>query len=583
MKKKKLPFLISESIFLGDKKKNIFKDSSQEVSFGANFFGQLNLRRINLIRFLIFVMLFVFLTRLFWLTIVDGEKNRILADNNRIKLVNVEAKRGRILDRNGKVLAYSEEKVFLNKDNSKTQISSEQAAQLQKEGLAGEDFIGPLGRLSKETVRVYPYGEVMAHAIGYTSIVQEEDAIDNPNITEGEFVGRLGVEQTYDSVLRGVDGRKIVEVDANGKVISILGEVESKSGQDITLTVDVDLQKKAFDVMNAALGKVGEKAGALIICDAQSGEVLALLSFPAFDPSDVGKFITREEKPLFNRAIAGTYAPGSVFKIVTSIAGLESRKINEDTQIEDVGAFELGGVKFSNWFYTTYGGKDGFLKIDRAIARSNDIFFFRLGQQLALGDIRKWAIAAGFGQKTGIDLPGESFGLVPDEQWKQTNLQESWFLGDTMHLAIGQGFMVATPLQINVMTDYIANGGRRIVPHLVSKVAVGGDGKQIFVNSTGANNLVPSEQNLQLVRLGMRQACQQKGTAYPFFSVKYAIFCKTGTAEKSQGNPHAWFTAYAPDTLPQAAITVMIENGGEGSAVAAPVAKEVLDWYFLKR
>jgi len=339
------------------------------------------------------------------------------------------------------------------------------------------------------------------------------------------------------------------------------------------------LQKKAFDAVAASLKKVNGEGGALVISNPESGEVLVLLSFPSFDPTDIGKFVTKDDKPLFNRVVAGNYPPGSVFKIVSALAGLESGKITKDTEIEDVGVFELGGVKFPNWFYLMNGGKDGVLKIDRAIARSNDIFFYRLGEQVGLAQMRKWALALGFGQKTGIDLPGESFGLVPDETWKINNLGENWFLGDTLHLAIGQGFMVTTPLQVNVMTAYVANGGKKIVPHLVSKVK-SQSGELIVVDNPKGENVSASSGNIDIVRKGMVEACREKGTAWPFFTVEYTVSCKTGTAEKSQGNPHAWFTAYAPSDYPELAITVIVENGGEGSSVAAPVAREILDWYF---
>ena len=263
------------------------------------------------------------------------------------------------------------------------------------------------------------------------------------------------------------------------------------------------------------------------------------------------------------------------------MAGLESGKVTENTEIEDVGVFEISGARFSNWYYTSYGGKDGLVKIDRAIARSNDIYFYKLGEATGLEEIRKWAIAMGYGQRTGIDLPGENFGLVPDETWKNANIGEGWYLGDTMHLAIGQGFLITTPLQVNVMTSFMANGGLRVSPHLVSEVK--SDLSPIIVEAKAEKVGEVRAENLEIVKRGMVMACKDKGTAWPFFEVTYSISCKTGTAEKTQGNPHAWFTAFAPSDFPQLAITVMIENGGEGSSVAAPIAKDILDWYFAAK
>lgn len=579
--RKKIPVLISDSISTGRlaQRGRIFKSKDESDLPDSEIAEKLDTPRLKFVRLMLFLITAVFLVRLFVLTIVEGGKYRNWAQNNSIRLVEVEAKRGRILDRNGKVLAHSTQEYFLSKGDNKQKISYEQARELEREGLAGENFDGELGRISREVIRVYPFGEVTAHVLGYTSGVQETDVAKNPKLAPFEFVGRLGIEETYDEVLRGVNGRKIVEVDASGRTISILGETAARDGQDVHLAIDSELSKTAFEVMRAALTKAKSDAGALVITKPENGEVLALLSLPSFDPTDVGRFVTREEKPLFNRVIAGSYTPGSVFKIVSSVAGLASGAVTGDTEIEDVGEFELGGVKFPNWFYKVYGGRDGVLRLDRAIARSNDIFFYRLGERTGLSQMRKWALLLGFGQKTGIDLPGEAFGLVGDEAWKLANLGDSWFLGDTMHLAIGQGFVVTTPLQVNLMTAIVANGGRRVIPHIVSSVQ-SGNGEQIVVGESREEDIGLASEHLEIVRSGMRQACQEKGTAWPFFKSTYTISCKTGTAEKAQGNPHAWFTAYAPSTLPEHSITVIIENGGEGSSVAAPVAKEILDWWF---
>ena len=380
--------------------------------------------------------------------------------------------------------------------------------------------------------------------------------------------------------MAGENGKRLVEVDAQGKKISVLGKTDPKAGQDIVLAVDASLQKVSFEALKKQAEKAGSKKGAVIVTNPNTGEILALVSLPAFDPVNVGQAIVSEERPLFDRATVGTYPPGSVFKIISALAGLESGKINRDTEIEDVGEFELGGAKFSNWFYNQYGGRDGFLKIDRAIARSNDIFFFRLAERTGLEPIRKMAIKFGFGQKTGIDLSDEGLGLVPDEVWKKATLKEGWFTGDTLHLGIGQGFLLATPMQINSMTAYMASG-KLLKPHLAMEIKSGG-GKVKIEDKVLASNLV-SASNFNLVREGMRQACQKGGTGWPFFEAPYIVGCKTGTAEKFEGNPHAWFTAFAPFDRPRVAITVLVEDGGEGSSVAGPVAKEILDWYFKNR
>jgi len=538
---------------------------------------------------ILFLILVIFLGRLFSLTIISGEENRSLAENNRVKLVEVEAKRGQILDRDGQMLAQSQRLYFLTKGSKVSQISESQVKDMEAKGLASENFEGELGRISQEIERNYSLSEITAHILGYVSGVQEEDLGQNPSISSSVPIGRLGVEASYDDFLRGKNGKKLIEVDASGKKVSILGEENSQDGRSINLTIDTSLQKVAFEALKKQADKIGSGRAALIAQNPKTGEVLALVSLPSFDPKNVGKFMADEKKPLFNRVDQGTYPPGSIFKIVSALAGLESGKITKDTEIEDVGEFFLGNTKFTNWFYRSYGGKDGVLKIDRAIARSNDIFFYKLAQTVGLDPIREMALKLGFGNKTGIDLPSESSGLVPDDVWKRSTYGESWYPGDTMHLGIGQGFMLATPIQISSLTSYVASA-KLTRPYLVSKIGgqEGSAGSTSKVESiemetkTLGENLVKIA-NLKLVREGMRQACQEKGTGWPFFNAPYKVGCKTGTAEKELGDPHAWFTVFAPYDDPQLALTVIIEDGGEGSSVAGPVAREILDWWFKNK
>ena len=532
--------------------------------------------RLPIFYFGVLAILFIFLARLFSLTVISGSYNRELADNNRIRLLTIEAARGDILDRNGEVVAFSRRALILEKDQLTSEISENTAKELTDQGLAGEDFEGTLGKIQIEVRRLYPLGEDLAHVLGYVSQVAPEDVIQR-GIGASDGIGRLGIESTYDNFLRGKSGKKLVEVDASEKRVSILGTVEGVSGKTIHLTIDSKLQKVAAGALKKQLSKTGSRGGALVVTKVVTGEVLALVSLPSFDPSDIGRFVTSDQKPLFNRAVQGNYPPGSVFKIVSALAGLESGEITKETEIEDVGEFTLGGERFSNWFYNTYGRRDGILKIDRAIGRSNDIFFYRLGEKTGQMPISQMAIKLGLGQKTGIDLGDESLGLVPDEVWKSSSLEEDWYLGDTLHLAIGQGFILTTPIQINSLTAFMA-GGSLMKPYLVAKIEPDTTiGPKIL-----GQNLV-KDGNFKKVREGMKLACQTGGTGWPFFNAKYSVGCKTGTAEISQGNPHAWFTAFAPYDNSQVAITVLVENGGEGSSVAAPVALEVLDWYFGKK
>jgi len=530
--------------------------------------------------FLIFITVFIFFIRLFALTIVGGEKNRNLADENRIRLLDIEPERGKIFDRNGQLLAASQKIFLLKKDLQVSEISEKTAGELEKQLLAGENFEGELGKIEQKIKREYKFGEILAHVLGFVSQLQAEDQRSAAD-SSGQ-IGRLGIEAAYDSFLKGKTGKKLIEVDTKGKNISVLGEDADEIGRSLHLTIDSNLQKVVYNSLQKHLSRSSSKKGAVIIQNPNSGEVLALVSAPSFDQGNIAASLDDKNQPFLNRVTQGVYPPGSVFKIVSALAGLESGAITNQTEIEDVGEFYLGNVRFANWYYLTYGGKDGFVKIDKAIARSNDIFFYRLAEKTGLGAIRQMAIKLGMGQKTGIDLPDESFGLLPDETWKKSTQNSQWFLGDTLHLSIGQGFLQLTPLQINSVTSYMAVG-YLTRPHLVFKIDAKDKKDEVEIKTKILANNIVKEENFKTVREGMKKACEEGGTGWPFFTASYKVGCKTGTAEKALGNPHALFTAFAPFENPKISITVVIEDGGEGSSVAAPVAREILDWYFGKK
>lgn len=538
--------------------------------------------RINIFYLAAFFVLLVFLGRLFVLTVIDGAKNRDLSDNNRVKLVELEAERGDILDRNGKVIASSKTLYFIKKGDQKTEISKETTATLEKEGKAGEYFEGAEGRILREVKRVYPLGDAGSHILGYTNLVQAQEQKNDKTINTTNARGRLGIESTYDSFLEGVPGRRLIEVDAVGSNVSILGEVAPKKGRNIESTIDGDLQKVVQDALKKYTQLTGSNKGAVVVANPNTGEILALASSPTFNADDIGKAVEDKGLPFFNRAVQGTYPPGSVFKIITALAGLESGKITPDTEFDDVGKIEVGGQTFSNWLYTEYGRTDGLIKVEKAIARSNDLFFYKAGEETGVDNIKKMAVKLGYGQKVGIDLPEEAFGLVPDEVWKKSTVGEPWYLGDTLHLAIGQGFMLTTPLQVNDVTSFVASG-KLTKPYLVSKIDSGLSAGEIKFDSKVLGTDLVKPENLQLVREGMKKACEEGGTGFPFFTTSYRVACKTGTAEESGGEAHAWFTVFAPADKPQIAITVVVERGGQGSAVSAPVAKDILDWWFANR
>jgi len=462
---------------------------------------------------LLILVVGIFSLRLLYLQIWEAKYYRLLADENRIKQEILPAPRGKILDRFGEVLTLS---------------------------------------------------EANAHVLGYVGEVSEEE-VDRFYL--GAVVGKMGLEKQYDQRLRGVDGLSILEQDAQGKVLRELRRIEPVKGEALPTTLDAGLQKKAFELMDY-------RKGAVVVSNPNNGEILALVSSPSFDAGNLPKFLTDKNLPLFNRAISGEYPPGSVFKIVTATAALEEGVIDGQTQIEDTGEIVIGPYRYTNWYFTQYGKKEGWLEITRAIARSNDIFFYKLGEYLGISALADWAKYFGLGIETGVDLAGEAKGLMPDQAWKKEVMEEDWYTGDTFITAIGQGHVLMTPIQINQMMSIIAGRGLLCKPFLVG--------------GSNCRKLDISQKTIELVTEGLKQVCETGGTAWPFFDFPMRVAGKTGTAEfgqqedKTKIKTHALFTGFAPVDKPEISVTVLLEGAGEGSYQAAPVAKELLT-YWLER
>lgn len=543
------------------------------------------------------IFILILLVRLFFLQIIEGSSFRKLSDENRTRVEKVSAPRGIIFDRNGYPLVRNIPG-FRTLEFGETKVISRDEA-IKKELASNVD-------LQVETIREYLYPEEFAHALGFLG---EGEG--------GQLEGKVGLEKTYNKKLAGRDGKKLVEVNAKGEPLRVLGEVAPKTGGDITTTLDLQIARRAY----RALSKVDR--GAVIVTDPRNGEVLALLSKPSFDPNlftigegykaqatassykNVQQILTSADQPIFNRVIGGTYPPGSTFKIVTAAAGLASNAINKDTKIEDVGVINIGRFSFPNWYFTQYGKLDGTLDIVRAIKRSNDIFFYKVAELTGIDELADMGKKFGVGQILGIDIEGEGSGLFPNDAWKREKIGEGWFLGDTYHVGIGQGYLLTTPLQANAWTSVIANGGNLYKPHLL---------KNSKFDPPIVRTKFLSDETISLIREGMREACSPGGTGWPLFKFKIQnskikidnrnffepeeatvsaqfkdfvhipVACKTGTAEFGDpaGQTHAWFTAFAPIEDPQIAVTVLVEGGGEGSNVAAPIAKEILEEWFSR-
>lgn len=521
----------------------------------------------------ILIVGFLILTgRLIELQIIKGSYYRALAEGNRIRRVALAAPRGKILARGGEILAGSNEvvrKLVFSPDKGFTK--SDDIA-----GAKPEELI-------TESVRRYPLGSAFAHVSGYLGEVNDKEVGKvNPKCPEkgvhqpGDLVGRSGLEEQYQCALSGVDGEELVEVNTQGRQIRILGRREPVAGKDLKTWIDFGFQQKVAE-------SLGGKKGAVIVTD-PNGEVLALYSSPSFDPNlfidktrsqAVERILTDKDLPLFNRAISGQFHPGSVFKPVVVIAALSEGAIDKNYTFDDPGVITIDKYSYANWYFTQYGRTEGTIGLTRAIARSTDTFFYKIGELIGIEKIAFWADKMGMNKETGIDLPGEIAGLVPTPEWKKRVTGEAWFLGNTYHVAIGQGDLAITPIEENQAISAFASG--RLCSPRVS-------------GEPNCVNLKINKEDLDLLKQGMIGACSPGGTGFTFFdwnkesgpsTSSGRVACKTGTAETSaEGISHAWFTAFSPTDFPDIVVTVLVERGGEGSKVAGPIARSIFDYRF---
>ncbi len=511
----------------------------------------------------------VMIGRLIELQIIQGNYYRALSDGNRVRKVLIPAPRGRILARGG-------EELVGNSEVKKRVIFNPQ------KGYTTSDEIKdvPEDEIISQWLRDYKLGEAFAHSSGYLGIANESEVgkIDpkcpekGPRTSE-DWVGRGGLEEIYNCKLSGINGEEIIEVDTTGKKIRTIGRKEPIPGEDIRTTIDFGLQKAAYEASKEAKGAV--------VAETPSGEVLAIVSTPSFDPNyfvrpnqsiEIKKVFDNTELPLFNRSIGGLFHPGSVFKPVVAIASLQENAIEPNFNYVDTGVVTVNNFSYTNWYFTQYGGVEGQIDLPRAIARSTDTFFYKIGEFLGVNKLVFWTEKFGFNKQTGIDLPGEVSGLVPSPTWKLRVKGEPWFLGNTYHFSIGQGDLAVTPIEITQSIAAIANQGKLCIPHLLTK------------DSPDCRDLKISKVNLQTVISGMKQACESGGTGYTFFDFSPKVACKTGTAETNEdGKTHAWFTLFGPvdegPDAPEIVMTVLVERGGEGSKVAGPVARKIMDYW----
>ncbi len=588
MAKKRFGEAFEDQVAKVSSKQKHFKHESDSSSWGESliygFTGGGGSPETSLWRKYLFLIIIIFalsglFLRLFSLQIVQGKDFRERADANRVQIKIIHAPRGVIYDRNGRILAQNEPGFRLvdkiNPKNTKV-ISRDETLQLEVKNDP------KVQNLEIDNLRSYPLGEKAAHIIGYISEITEEELKETnyKDYSLGDRIGRGGIEQVYEKVLRGVDGGEVIEVDAQGKPVRKLGQTDPIPGQNIYLTIDYDLQSESYNQLAQGIQKAEACCGALIASDPSSGQILALVSYPSYNPLKINDSLSNPNSPFLNRVIAGTYPPGSVFKISSALAGLSSGKITPKTIYEDTGVMNLGTFSFANWYFTQYGRKEGPVDIYKALQRSNDIYFYQLGQLVGEKTLGETAKKLGLGEKLGIDLPGEVTGLIPDDAWKQKNIGDVWYPGDTLHMAIGQGFVLTTPLQLNNLVSAIATEGVQYPPHLALKITSPAGSKIKEYKYDGSKPTFSQEQ-INVVKKGLELVPVAGGTAWPFFTFPIQTAGKTGTAEF--GDPdktHAWYSSYAPIKDPQIALTVLVEAGGEGSSTTGPISKEVYRWYF---
>ena len=579
---------------------------------------------------IVFLCMAVLVARLSYLQLINGRKYRELSQQNSVRVVPLQAPRGKILDRNGRLLAgvkpcfnicvvrkdvKNMESLLgrllplLNEPDSAVRVRLKQMLNqpaylpaVIKRGADWDEISRIEARLSElpgvvidvTPGRKYPYGSIAPHLLGYLGELSQED-IDSgrfPTAAPGDLVGKYGIEARYQTELAGLKGERTLEVDSRMMLKRVLSERMPVPGDDIFLTLDLDLQMAAEEGL-------GDQVGAVVALEPSSGRILAIASTPKFDPEVFARGISTQEwkvlndplyRPMRNKALQEAYAPGSTFKIVMAGAALQEKIVDESTTFFCNGSFKLGRRRFRCWDWRGHGKTN----IYKALVESCDVYFYNVGLKLGVDRIARYARGFGLGQRTGIDLPGEQRGLVPTREWKRKRFHEAWQKGETLNVSIGQGFVLATPVQMASLIASVANGGTIYRPGYVERL-VGPDGipEQEFA-SHEKGKLPVSLENLAIVKRALKGVVQgQHGTARKCRIKGIEVAGKTGTAqvikqtkrrqsEKMEWKyrDHAWFVAYAPADNPLIAVAVLVEHGGHGGSAAAPIARQVMERWF---
>jgi len=616
----------------------------QLTSFGTTtFLGRsISFDILRIFSFLIILGITILLGRIFYLQIIKGNNYLQLAEGNRVRLKPIIAERGIIFDRFGKQLVQNVPSFSLAvipqdlpRNPGQRQYIIERLAEIS--GLTVDEInekIKKYGNYSYQSLvlkenlnydtalelyiknsslpgvliesgvkRDYMLshqektGPVLSwsHILGYLGKLNDSelDKLKNVGYLLSDNIGKTGLEKQYENYLRGIYGKKKIEVDALGKELSVLTEDPPVPGYNLWLTIDAEAQQKMEELVKSMSDKIGQRKIAAVAMDPRDGSVLAMVSWPAFDNNlfiggisqeNYDKLILDKDRPLFNRVIGGTYPSGSTIKLVMVVAALEEKIITPQTSILSVGGIKVGSWYFKDWKV----GGHGPTNLLKAIAWSVNTFFYYIGGGygnfvgLGLDGITKYFNKFNIGHETGIDLPNENSGFVPSREWKQSTKGEQWYIGDTYNLSIGQGDLLVTPLQVAVWTAAIANSGNVVQPHIGQFLKSSANGSVISLQPQLKEKNVVSASSAFWAKQGARE-CVLTGSCYMLRNLPFTSGGKTGTAQWSTTkNTHGWFTAFAPFESPQIVVSVLVEEGGEGAYVSMPIVKDFMVWWHKK-
>ncbi len=577
---------------------------------------------------IVFLLSIFYLNHIYKIQITDHEIYTVKSEDNRIRVRPIEPIRGNIFDRNGKVLAESydtfdivakkenissKEEFILNankvfglsesqKEDLNSQFNNKKLKEVTlKENTSIEEFtklsvdqyLLPEMELIIKSNRRYIYPEAMSHLIGYTGKLSDKDYDSVVEIKDGmTSVGKIGVERFYQNLLSGSPGYEKLETNANNEIIRVLEKKPALRGQDIYLTIDAKLQNYSYDLLE-------NKEGTIIVMNPHNGDILSFVSHPGYDNNlfangisskDYKRLLADKSKPLFNRVLFGQYPPGSIIKPFFGIVALEESIIDKTKVFACTGAYKLKNYKrpFKCW------KKDGHMDVNlsSAVASSCDVFFYRLAETSGIDLMHDKLKKFGFGEKTFIDLYGERKGLLPSREWKNQSKQAPWYPGETLNVGIGQGYFLTTPLQLANATSLLASGGESGIPHLFLK-SINNEIEQSYKYSENKNTINIDTDSLHIVNEAMWRVVydREMGTASHLKNIEGIEFAgKTGTAQvynldkgktgKKSLQDHALFTSFAPFESPEIVVAVIVDNGGSGSAVAAPIARDIINFYF---